>query len=87
LRNHLCKGNRKHDISTAPTKARSREPAITHRRLYKTKSIGSGSDQESQAGRQSDGYGGWCLEFRREVGMGEDYDSHSDFIKDDASAL
>ena len=39
-------------------------------RLTKTKSIGSGQDPESQAGRQSDGYGGWCLELRREGGMG-----------------
>src|SRR6218665_1416864 len=38
---------------------------LIHRRLSKTKSIGSGSDPESQAGRQSDGYSGWCLEFRR----------------------
>ena len=31
---------------------------------YPKKSIGSGSDPESQAGRQSDDYGGWCLELR-----------------------
>ena len=31
----------------------------------KRKSIGSGSDPESQAGRQSEGFGGWCLELRR----------------------
>ena len=34
-------------------------------RVSKTKSIGSVSDPESQAGRQLDGYGGWCLELRR----------------------
>src|SRR6218665_3548120 len=45
-RNH----NRKLDISTAPTKARSREPAYSQA-LIQTKSIGSGSDPESQ-GRQ-----------------------------------
>jgi len=28
-------------------------------------SPGSGSEPESQAGRQTDGYGGWCLELRR----------------------
>jgi len=57
--------NRKLDISTAPTKAKSREPDI-HRRLSKAKSIGRGSDLESQTGRQSYGYhGGWCLELRR----------------------
>ena len=44
---------------------RSRGNQRIHRRLSKTKSIGSGSDSESQAGRQSDGYGGWCLELRR----------------------
>src|SRR6218665_879224 len=44
---------------------RSRRNQLIHRRLIKTKSIGSGQDPESQAGRQSDGYGGWCLEFRR----------------------
>src|SRR6218665_1106620 len=38
---------------------------LIHGRLYKTKLIGRGSDSESQAGRQSDGYGGWCLELRR----------------------
>jgi len=54
--------NRKLEISTAPTKAKSREPA--YRRLSK-KSIGSGSNPESQAGIRSDGYGGWCLELSR----------------------
>ena len=44
---------------------RSRGNQLIHRRLSKTKSIGSGSDPESQAGRQSDGYGGWCSELRR----------------------
>ena len=43
----------------------SRENQLIHRRLTKTKSIGSGQDPESQAGRQSDGYGRWCLELRR----------------------
>src|SRR6218665_2942720 len=44
---------------------RSRRNQLIHRRLTKTKSIGSGQDPKSQAGRQSDGYGGWCLELRR----------------------
>src|SRR6218665_502191 len=44
---------------------RSRRNQLIHRRLTKTKSIGSGQDPESHAGRQSDGYGGWCLELRR----------------------
>jgi len=35
---------------------------LIYRCLSKTKSIGSGSDPESQAGRQSDGYDGWlCM--------------------------
>jgi len=44
---------------------RSRRNQLIHNRLTKTKSIGSGQDPESQTGRQSDGYGGWCLELRR----------------------
>ena len=44
---------------------RSRMNQLIHRRLTKTKLIGSGQDPESQVGRQSDGYGGWCLELRR----------------------
>ena len=41
---------------------RSQGNQVIHRRLSKTKSIGSGSDPQSRAGKQSDGYGGWCLE-------------------------
>src|SRR6218665_2198606 len=40
-----------------------------------TKSIGSGQDPESQAGRQSDGYGGRCLELRRGGRYGDDDES------------
>ena len=43
----------------------SRRNQLIHRRLTKTKSTGSGQNPESQAGGQSDGYGGWCLELRR----------------------
>ena len=43
---------------------------LIHRCLSKTKTIGRAQDPESQAGRQSDGYGGWCLELRR-GGMGK----------------
>ena len=45
---------------------RSRRNQLIHRRLTKTKciSLGGGQDPESQAGRQIDGYGGWCLELR-----------------------
>jgi len=41
---------------------RSRRNQLIRRRLTKPKSIGSGQDPESQSGRQSDGYGRWCLE-------------------------
>src|SRR6218665_951967 len=51
---------------------RSHGKQLIHRRLSKTKSIGNGSDPENQAGRQSDGYGGWCLELRRGGRYGED---------------
>ena|SRR6218665_1672743 len=44
---------------------RSQRNQLIHSRLSKTKLIGSGSDPESQASRQSDGYGGWCLELMR----------------------
>src|SRR6218665_215900 len=40
---------------------RSRWNQLNHRRLSKIKSIGNGSEPESQTGRQSDGYGGWYL--------------------------
>src|SRR6218665_431162 len=51
---------RKLDISTAPTKARSRKPAYSQA-LIQNKIDRHGSDPESQAGRQSsDWYGGWC---------------------------
>jgi len=64
IRIRICKL----EISTAPTKAKWREPAYSQAlQLPKTKSIGSESDPESKADRQSesDGYGGWCLEMRR----------------------
>src|SRR6218665_876190 len=48
---------------------------LIHRRLTKTKLIGSDKDPESQAGRQSDGYGGWCLELRWGGRDGEDDES------------
>ena len=54
---------------------RSRRNQLIHRRLIKTESIGSGQDPESQAGRQSDGYGGWCLELRRGGRYGDDDES------------
>src|SRR6218665_3923576 len=38
---------------------------LIHGRLIKTKSVGRGEDPESQTGRQSDGYSGWCLELRQ----------------------
>src|SRR6218665_1388994 len=54
---------------------RSRRNQLIHRRLTKTKSISSGQDPKSQAGRHSDGYGGWCLELRRGGRYGEDDES------------
>jgi len=58
--------NRKLEISTAPTKAKSREPAYSQalvqnkidRHRVRFRELGR------QAGRRSDGYGGWCLELR-----------------------
>ena len=56
-------------IFLQPPRKRSRGNQLILRLVSKTKSIGSGSDPESQAGRQagrqSNGYGGWCLELRR----------------------
>ena len=54
---------------------RSCRNQLIHRRLTKTKSIGSCQDPESQAGRQLDGYGGWCLELRRGGRYGDDDES------------
>ena len=59
----ICNRNGKLKISIASTKAKSREPAYSQA-LVQNKTIGSWSYPESQAGRQSDGYGGWCLELR-----------------------
>ena len=59
--------NRKLQLFRAPTN-RSRRKQLIHRRLTKTESTGSGQDPESQAGKQSDGYGGWGLELRRRQG-------------------
>jgi len=47
------------------THKRSRGNQLIHRRLSKTKSISYAVGQIQrvrQAGRYSDGYGGWCLE-------------------------
>jgi len=44
---------------------RNRRNQPIHRRLPQTKSIYSGSDPESQVGRQTGGYGEWCLDLRR----------------------
>ena len=43
---------------------RSRGVQLIHRRLTKRKSLRSGQHPESQEGRQSDCYGGWCLKLR-----------------------
>ena len=70
--------NRKLLISRAPTKAKSNQ--LIHRRLTKSKSIGSGQDPESQAGRQSDGYGEWYLELRRGGRYEEDGCKNKDIV-------
>src|SRR6218665_350021 len=73
-RNRNCKL----EISTAPTKAKSREPAYSQalvqikidRKRVRYIESGRQAVRQSgrQAGRQSDGYGGWCLELRWEGG-------------------
>ena len=63
--------NRKLEISRAPTKARSREPAYSQALRQKQKSIGSGSISR-ESGRKTGGYGGWCLELRRGGRYGEE---------------
>src|SRR6218665_2753601 len=47
---------------------RSRGNQLIHRRLTKTKSLGSGQDPESQAGRQTVRRL-WCMVFGVETGM------------------
>ena len=64
--------NRKLEISTAPTKAKSREPAYSQA-LVQNKSIGSGSDSESQADSRTamvDGVWSWDGEGGREKRIG-----------------
>jgi len=59
-------GNRNHklEISTAPTKAKSREPAYWEALIWNKINRQRVRDPDSQAGRQreSGGYGGWCLQ-------------------------
>src|SRR6218665_1588932 len=62
---------------------RSRRNQLIHRRLTKTRSTGSGQDPENQAGRQSDGYGGCCLELRRGGRYGETLSARKLFLTDD----
>jgi len=52
--------NRKLQISRAPTKAKSQEPAYSQS-LNQNK-INRQRSRSRESGRQSDGYGGWCLE-------------------------
>ena len=63
--------NGKLEISTAPTKGSCGNQLIRSWLSKTKKAIGSGSDPESQASRQSDNYGGWCLELRRAERYGE----------------
>jgi len=58
--------NRNLEISVAPTKAKSREPAYLQAlNQNKIDMQWVKIQRVRQAGRQSDGYGGWCLEFKR----------------------
>ena len=65
----MSSSNRKLEISTAPTKAKSWEPAYSQA-LNQTKIDRHGVKIQSQAGGiQSDGYGGWCfVKATRDVG-------------------
>src|SRR6218665_3654558 len=58
--------NRKLYISTEPTKAKWREPAYSHALIQnKIDRLRVKFLRGRQAGRESDGYGGRCLELRR----------------------
>ena len=59
--------NRKLEISRAPTKAKSREPAYSQ--APNQNKIDRQRSKAGEAGRQSDGYGRWCLELRRGRGV------------------
>jgi len=58
-----CNHNRKLDISTAPSKAKSREPAYSQ--AFVKNKIDMQQDRSRESGRKTDGYGGWCLELSR----------------------
>src|SRR6218665_1766320 len=62
----LLNRNCKLEISTAPTKAKSREPAYSQALVQNKIDRQWVRSRESgrQASRQSDGYGGWCLKWR-----------------------
>ena len=71
--------NRILEISIEPTKTKSRKP------VYSQVLIQNKIDRQSvkirrvrKAGNQSDGYGGWCLELRREGRYREEEDRSSD---------
>src|SRR6218665_1263529 len=49
-------------ISRVPTKAKSREPAYSQ--ALSQNKIDRQQSKPREAGRQSDGYGGWCFELR-----------------------
>jgi len=61
---------------TEPTKAKSWEPAYSQA-LIKNKidNQGGSKSKKSQVGRQSDGYGGWCLESRQQGRQREEEES------------
>ena len=61
--------NRKLEISTAPTKVKSREPAYSQALVQTKIDRQRVRSRESgrEGGRQSDGYGGWCLDRRGQI--------------------
>ena len=65
---YTCR-NHKLNISRAPTKAKSREPAYSQ--TLSLNKIDRQRSKSRESGRQTDGYGGWCLELRRGGKHGE----------------
>src|SRR6218665_2293338 len=69
----VCNRNRKLLISRAPTKAKSQEPAYSQ--ALNQNKIDRKRSRSRESGRQTDGYGGWCLELRRGGRHGDDDES------------
>ena len=84
---------RKLEMSTAPTKAKSREPSYSQAYIqnnidrHRIRSRKSGRQTGRQIGRQSDGHGGWCLELGRGWRYGEEDESELDLLKSNVLSL